>query len=47
MVGLKNIYIYIFKTMEAYEITVDIIILNLANPANKSLAESIIKFLDA
>lgn len=33
--------------MEAYEITVDIIILNLANPANKSLAESIIKFLDA
>lgn len=32
--------------MEAYEITVDIIISSLSNPAHKSLMQTVIKFLD-
>ena len=33
--------------MEAYELTVDIIILCLATPPNKSLCQSVIKYLSA
>lgn len=31
--------------MEAYELTVDIIVQVLANPANKGLSQSVIKYL--
>lgn len=40
-------YLYIFKTMEASQITIDIIILTLANPSNKSLSQKVVNFLDA
>lgn len=33
--------------MEASKITIDIIILALANPTNKSLAQLVVNFLDA
>ena len=33
--------------MEAYELTVDIIVLCLASPAHNSLSQSVIQFLEA
>ena len=33
--------------MEAYSLTIDIIVIALANPSNKSLSQKVVNFLDA